>query len=577
MMVWRGMNEVGSAPPARARAGVGMRRPSTAALTGFGIGVVVAVYAVLAWDRRWIADDGLIVVRTAREILAGNGPVYSPFERAESSTSTLWVWLVAAVGWVAEGNLARLAVVVGGVLAVGGFAIAIDAARRCQRASGATSVLVPAGALVVVAVFPFWDFATSGLETGLSIAWLAVIWWWLRALQPDTGPQPLAAFAVLVGLGPLVRPDFAIVTAVFLAAGWLIVRPSWRRTLWLAGAAAAVPLAYEVFRAGYYGTLVPLPALAKSASGAEWARGAEYAIRFAKPHLLYVPLAVLAVVAVAGRVLPRPRVVVAAPVIAALLLAVFVVRVGGDFMHGRLLLPSTLLLVAPVLVLPLNRLMAVALPILVAWGLYIGIQFYTGARRATNDERLGYTKYTGQRNPTTEDAYIPVPWQLAPRVAEALRTGQRRLLAEGGNNHALSTAHTARIAVVMGHLGVGGAIAPLDGIVVDVFGLANPLGARITRTQPGRVGHEKNLPWAWVLADFADPADPESAKMAPPAAIASARHALTCGDIAELIASVRAPLTPARFWANLTGAFRRTRLVIPSDPIEAERTFCASP
>ena len=564
------MNDAGSAPPPRTRAGVG--RPSTATLTGLGIGVVVAVYAVLAWDRRWIADDGLIVVRTAREILAGNGPVYSPFERAESSTSTLWVWLVAACGSLLSGNLAQIAVAAGGVLAVAGFAVAVDAARRCQRASGATGVLVPAGALVILAVFPFWDFATSGLETGLSIAWLAASWWWLRALQPDTPARPLVGFAVLVGLGPLVRPDFAIVTAVFLVAGWVITRPAWRRTLGLVAAAAAVPLAYEVFRAGYYGTLVPLPALAKSASGAEWARGLEYALRFIKPHLLYVPLALLALAA--GRSLPRQRVVVAAPIIAGLLLAVFVVRVGGDFMHGRLLLPSTLLLVSPIMVLPLHRLTAIVLPLVAAWGLYVSIGFYTGARRAPSDERLGYTRYTGQRNPTTEDAYIPVPWQLAPRVAEALRTGQRRLLTEGGKNHALGTAHAAAIAVAMGHLGLGGAIAPLDGIVIDVFGLANPLGARITRTQPGRIGHEKNLPWAWVLADFADPADPELATAAPPAAIAAARHALTCGDIAELLASVRDPLTAARFWANLTGALRRTRLVIPADPIEAERTFC---
>ncbi len=41
--------------------------------------VSVTVVAALfgwggAWQRRWIADDGLIVLRTTRNMLAGNGP-----------------------------------------------------------------------------------------------------------------------------------------------------------------------------------------------------------------------------------------------------------------------------------------------------------------------------------------------------------------------------------------------------------------------------------------------------------------------------------------------------------------------
>ena len=49
-------------------------------------------FAVLAWQRRWISDDGLIFVRTVRQVLDGNGPVFNVFERAESGTSTLWTY-----------------------------------------------------------------------------------------------------------------------------------------------------------------------------------------------------------------------------------------------------------------------------------------------------------------------------------------------------------------------------------------------------------------------------------------------------------------------------------------------------
>jgi arabinofuranosyltransferase len=550
---------------------VKLRWPPTT--TAIALASAVAVYAVLVWDRRWIADDGLIVVRTARQILEGNGPVYSAFERAEASTSTLWTWLLAAVAAVTRANVAQLAVALGGLLAVGGFAAALDASRRLARGAGRTGLLVPAGALVVLAVFPFWDYGTSGLETGLSLGWLGAIWWLLVELRADAVPRRLAVFAVVVGLGPLVRPDFALVSSVFLGAAWWIVRPRWRRTLWLAGAAIALPLAYLVFRAGYYGTLVPLPALAKSATGSEWARGFAYLMKYVRPHLLYVPIAVLAVVAVLDRraIVGRDRIVMAAPVVAGLVLAVFVTRVGGDFMHGRLLVPSTILIVMPVLVLPIRRASVVALAVLGAWALFTGIRFYTGARRVSGDERAGYAAYTKQRNPTRDADYIAALPGVADGVATALRDGKRILITEAGTSFPMSDAHDVAVVIAVGRLGVGGAIAPLDAIAVDVFGLANPLGARITRTSAGATGHEKELPWAWVLADFADPSVTAGAV---PEEIEAARRAMRCGELAELLASVREPLTASRFWANLTGAWRRTRLVIPSDPIAAAAQFC---
>jgi arabinofuranosyltransferase len=64
----------------------------------------VAVVAVLfgwgAWQRRWIADDGLIVLRTVRNLLAGNGPVFNAGERVEANTSVVWTYLVYAFGWL---------------------------------------------------------------------------------------------------------------------------------------------------------------------------------------------------------------------------------------------------------------------------------------------------------------------------------------------------------------------------------------------------------------------------------------------------------------------------------------------
>lgn len=550
-----------------------------AAITALGIAAAAIAFALLAFHRRWLADDGLIVVRTVRQILEGNGPVYSAFERAEANTSTVWTYLLALVSFVTRARVAHVAVYTGIACAVAALVIGLDGARRFLRMRGHREIILPAGAFVMLGVYPFWDYATSGLENGLCLAWLAISWWHLVTLDRDHRRHQ-HAFAIVVGLGPLVRPELALVTIVFLCAGWSILRPPWRRTLALVALAGALPVAYEIFRAGYYGTLVPLPALTKSATRANWPRGFGQLREMMVPYKLALPLGVFAImlgVALARRQLDsRARAIVLAPVISSVLVTLYLVRVGGDFMHGRMWLSSLFLIVLPAFALPVTRRAAPVLAVLAIWGIATGVLVQSRAGFVQNplvgDERLGYIAYTKTAHPTDEDPFVARVPEAAKVVDAAVRDRTRLVVTEAGPAFAMNANMPAPVAVVVGRLGVGGALAPLDGIVVDTFGLANPLGARITMTQPkSQPGHQKALPWAWVLADFADPAVITDAERAE---VAAARHALTCGDLAELMASVREPMSPSRFWANLTGSLRRTRLVIPHDPFEAERTFC---
>lgn len=561
--------------PARSRRAI--------AATLVGIAAVAAVFAALAWHRRWISDDGLIAVRTVRQLLAGHGPVYNAFERAEPNTSTLWTYVLALAG-LSGRSLAHLAVGLGWLFAVASVAIAMDGARRWHRARGAAGLLAPAGVLIVLGASPFWDFATSGLETGLGQLWIAVAWWLLVALRAGGTPRRHAVTACVLGLGPLVRPDFGIVAIVFLAAAWLIVRPRPWRTVQLAGAAAALPLAYEVFRAGYYGALVPLPALTKSAAGSAWGRGLEYLVNCVRPYALWLPFAALGgalAVALARRaVAGRDLAILAAPILAAAAMAMYIVRIGGDFMHARMLLPAAFTAVLPAAVLPVTRRIAPVLLILAGWALVVGIRRDDRRSRVSawwlSDDRLGYRQWTRDPNPVDPDLFVAADRPASQAVADAIRDGRRRLLSESNDlDLPMNPALDGPVVYAVGRLGTGGAVVPLDGIVADTLGLASPLGARITATAPGMPGHEKLLPRAWLLAQFADPeADPARLPDAAPGLLAAARHAMQCGELAELLASARAPLTADRFWANLTGAARRTALVIPADPLEAEATFC---
>jgi len=43
--------------------------------------LVIVVSPALAYQRRWVSDDGTIVVARCAKILAGMGPNYNPFQR----------------------------------------------------------------------------------------------------------------------------------------------------------------------------------------------------------------------------------------------------------------------------------------------------------------------------------------------------------------------------------------------------------------------------------------------------------------------------------------------------------------
>ncbi|MFD9439431.1 hypothetical protein ACFWBR_12490 [Streptomyces sp. NPDC060006] len=533
--------------------------------------VPALVVAYAGYQRRWMSDDAYIYVRTVRQVLAGNGPVFNAGERVESSTGTLWQWLLVGAG--AAGVDPASAAVFGGLLLTAvGFALAGIGALRTYGGRAA----VPLGSLVLLGLPPVWDFATSGLETGLATCWIAGAWLALTARPASP------ATSVLIGLGPLVRPDLGLVTAVFLGAQWLLVRPSWRGALAGAGAAGALPVAYEVFRAGYYGHLVPLPAVTKEASQSLWGRGLGYLGDFAHPYLLWVPALFVAAAVLpsrGGRRVPgMARAVPAlAPVVAGLLCWVYVVKVGGDFMHGRMLLPGLLLMLLPVFAVPATRVGTSAAVGVGLWAVvcagwlripYAGLIGPEGIA----DERGVYVRHNADPHPV-HHTFVGAPHHLeyARKVWAARHSGAPALLfgkdaRVAGNSRAVTASYVV--------LGLNGSVVPLDGAALDPIGLAYPVAAHSERVREGRAGHEKHLPVAWLAADRGAAGAGDLPGWVDPSQVEAARRALRCGGLAELNSSVRGRLTPGRFLRNVAGAWERTAFRFPNDPVRAERELC---
>src|SRR6202048_4703963 len=381
----------GSEQSVRPSSSVSTRRlePTAQASLWLSVLVVAALFGWGAWERRWIADDGLIVLRTVRNLLAGNGPVFNMGERVEVNTSALWTYLLYLAGLV--GGPARLeyvALALSLALSLAGVAFAMLGAARLYAPSllGRRAILLPAGVLVYIAVPPARDFATSGLENGLVLAYFGLLWWMMVywSQQRRTGRWFTAALAFVAGLSVLVRPELALIGGLALVMMLIAVRGRRPRGLIMV-AGGLLPVAYQIFRMGYYGLLVPGTALAKDASGNKWSQGFVYLANFNGPYLLWlpaIPLAVLGVLVLAGRSRPwwidhpppmrgdrpppgrrdqrrvrrlvqSPPVVIAFFVASGLLQAAYWIRQGGDFMHGRVLLTPLFCVLLPVAAVPI--------------------------------------------------------------------------------------------------------------------------------------------------------------------------------------------------------------------------------
>ncbi len=574
------------------------------------LGLPVACLAWAGWQQRWVAEDAFIHFRVVSNLLAGHGPVFNLAERVEASTSPAWVGLLALVRQGTWWDVEWIAVIIGmiaslvGVLLVG--LSARTAVYSAYPASSTRQLVVPIGALVICALPPFWDFATSGLETGLVYVWLgACICGLVRAASKFSlkdsgqwldGVQAPIWLLVLIGLGPLIRPDLAVFSVSFLIGVLVTTKPlTWRSVLRILSLMGALPVAYQVFRMGYFGSLVPNTALAKEAGDALWVRGLAYALDLVNPYFLWVPMAAVAwwgLVLVRGRLwrhgYNRLALILAVNAMFSVIYALWVVRFGGGFMHGRFLLPAVFVLFGPVgAMLPWFRARtaygnwSATIPTLVVvpWAVVCAfwLQWSPTTTGVFDERTFNVGRSSGYLHPITLSAYKDWPWaQDARRLNELAAEGKGLIALEGTLDQPAAwikprDAFGDRVISVHQAIGMVGFGAGRDVWIVDALGLADPLAARLQRDVIGLPSHEKRLPEAWIVARFASV---DERGGIPLREVDAARRALRCGDLARLLEATAAPLTLELFVTNIRNAFGLSMLRIPADPVVAEERLC---
>jgi arabinofuranosyltransferase len=288
-------------------------------------------------------DDAYITYRCAQNFAAGDGPVFNPGERVETSTAGLFT------------------LVLGGLHALTGLefqalALALNAAalwlmlflllHTALEPPPDRRTLGLRGLALAYLVFtpPTFHFLFNGMDTvffaGFSFAGFFLAWRYLRV-----GRGAVWA-GLLLGLAAAVRLEagaFAVGTAAVL----LIAQPrQWRASLTLLGAAAAVVLPVELLRLAYFGVPFPHSYYIKVDGGNLdlLVRGARYAGSWFRHH---PATALLAAAAGLGALRARREPATLLPAAWVVGYLGYVAAVGGDyFPDHRFLLPM-----APVLAL----------------------------------------------------------------------------------------------------------------------------------------------------------------------------------------------------------------------------------
>jgi len=296
----------------------------------------------------WTTDDAFISFRYARNLVEGNGLVFNPGERVEGYTNPLWtLWAASGLrlGFSAENwsNAWGLAAYLGSVALLGLSFIAPGGARpRAGR-------LLPLAAIGAALHQQWQAFAVSGLETA-AFTFLLLAGYLALARQ---GERPWLApiGGLLFALATMTRHDGLLPAAVAGLYLLAFAERRWRSSLLFGLGFAALWLPFTAWRISYYGDFFPNTYYAKSGNLAWYGQGLRYLQLYLERYwaLALGPL-LLAVAAVLRRSRPmlerlaatagEGRQLVLAGALA-LSYVFYVVRVGGDFMFARFLIPAT--------------------------------------------------------------------------------------------------------------------------------------------------------------------------------------------------------------------------------------------
>ena len=471
------------------------------------LGLVAIAYGTFAAIRKaWLCDDAFISFRYAENLTHGLGLVFNAGERVEGYSNFLWT-LGIALGMRLGVAPERWSIAWGVVFYVATLVLLLEPFFRARGASAGAGESAPPSAAapiacVLAALHPDWQvYATSGLET--SFFTFLVTAGYVLGSRARWGVLGVGGSGLAFALASLTRPDGMLYVPIMILYVLWTRRPRLASVAAFGGVFLAAWLPYAVWKVSYYGEFLPNTYYAKSAYLAWWDQGWTYVSLYFRRYwvlALALPVAGCALVTRA-RAWGRPRAATAgdadlalmAPVavpagngnsLHALLLALvlglayttYVMRVGGDFMYARLLVPA-----APFFVIALAR----------------GIELLLAGRPALH--------WAAAVAVAAGVALTPIPLregELIRGIADEPRIYRGELVARTRSEGLILRRYFEGLPVRIAFVGTQAALVYYARPAVAIesgSGLTDRWIARQPLTKRGRVGHEKLAPVSYLL------------------------------------------------------------------------------
>lgn len=289
---------------------------------------ILAIIAILS--RTWVTEDAYITFKHIDNFIAGNGLVFNQGESVEGFTHPVWALLILGLRLIGIPNH------LGSILL--GYFFSLAGLYLLLKFAGKSAILLAVA--VILSNQGFVDFSTAGMETSLTFFLISHLFY---EIVPANFKSP-AKVSLILSLLYLNRPEFGILLFYY---GIYTIYLSFKAKNLQQIIDFVVPVilfagGYHLFRWFYYQDIFPNTYYAKSGGAASYIQGLKYILHFTLYSYLFIPYILFWFYTfIKKKSMRRNDLRRLARDLGALFLMVFyIVRVGGDFMAFRLLLPS---------------------------------------------------------------------------------------------------------------------------------------------------------------------------------------------------------------------------------------------
>ena len=303
---------------------------------------------LIAWNNRFIQDDAFISFRYAKNMVEGHGLVWNTNgERVEGYTNFLWT-IIMAIPISLNIEPILFSYIFGIIL----FSLTLFYSYKFTLLLCKSKYLGLLSVLLLGLNYSFSCYATGGLETQMQALFYILIMYLLSVVVIKNKYSNVLMFlmSLICSLAMLTRLDSAIIVVPSLMYITYKLYKDNKSNRMKEIFILMVPFlivigAWLLWKYDYYGDILPNTYYAKATSYTSYLRGLKYVWIFLTSYL-FVPVVILLGYYLKN-IIENKESVISLLLTLVFLWFAYIVKVGGDFMEFRILIP----IISPMIVL----------------------------------------------------------------------------------------------------------------------------------------------------------------------------------------------------------------------------------